>query len=87
MRSRSALRSAFGLTKSASPCEEVKGACEILGLGPLYVAHDGKLVAVVEADGAEAIVGRMRENPYGRDAAIIGEVEAEPRGIVQWPLD
>jgi hydrogenase expression/formation protein HypE len=62
--------------------EEVKGACEILGLDPLYVANEGKLVAVVEADVAEAIVGRMRENPYGRDAAIIGEVEAEPRGIV-----
>jgi hydrogenase expression/formation protein HypE len=62
--------------------EEVKGACEILGLDPLYVANEGKLVAVVSADIADSLVRRMRENPYGRDACIIGEVKAEPQGIV-----
>ena len=62
--------------------EEVKGACEILGLDPLYVANEGKLIAVVEGDVAERLVARMKENPAGRDAAIIGEVKAEPRGIV-----
>jgi hydrogenase expression/formation protein HypE len=62
--------------------EEVKGACEILGLDPLYVANEGKLVAVVAAEIAEALVARMKEHPYGRDACVIGEVRAEPRGIV-----
>jgi hydrogenase expression/formation protein HypE len=62
--------------------EEVKGACEILGLDPLYVANEGKLVAVVSSDIADALVTRMRENIYGRDACIIGEVRTEPQGIV-----
>lgn len=62
--------------------EEVHGACEILGLDPLYVANEGKLVAIVAGDIAEQLVARMRENPYGRDACIIGEVKAEPQGIV-----
>jgi len=62
--------------------EEVRGACEILGLDPLYVANEGKLIAIVSADVAESIVARMRENPYGRNACIIGEVVAEPQGIV-----
>jgi hydrogenase expression/formation protein HypE len=62
--------------------EEVKGACEILGLDPLYVANEGKLVAIVAADIADALVMRMRENPVGRNASIIGEVVAEPNGIV-----
>ena len=62
--------------------EEVHGACEILGLDPLYVANEGKLVAVVAADIAERLVARMRENIYGRGACVIGEVKAEPQGIV-----
>ncbi|MEW6126055.1 MAG: hydrogenase expression/formation protein HypE [Acidobacteriota bacterium] len=62
--------------------EEVKGACEILGLDALYVANEGKLIAVVADDIAEALVARMRKNIYGRDACIIGEVKAEPQGIV-----
>lgn len=62
--------------------EEVKGACEILGLDPLYVANEGKLVALVSPQIAEPLVARMRENVYGRDACVIGEVKAEPQGIV-----
>lgn len=62
--------------------EEVKGACEILGLDPLYVANEGKLVALVAGDAAERIVERMKRNKYGRDACIIGEVKSEPKGIV-----
>lgn len=62
--------------------EEVKGACEILGLDPLYVANEGKLVAIVDGAIADALVGRMRETPVGRDACVIGEVRADPRGIV-----
>jgi hydrogenase expression/formation protein HypE len=62
--------------------DQVKGACEILGLDPLYVANEGKLIAIVAADMAEPLVARMRKNRYGRDASIIGEVKAEPPGIV-----
>jgi hydrogenase expression/formation protein HypE len=62
--------------------EEVKGACEILGLDPLYVANEGKLIAFVASEIAEAVVARMKANRYGRDACIIGEVKAEPKGIV-----
>ncbi|HEV2914823.1 MAG TPA: hydrogenase expression/formation protein HypE [Pyrinomonadaceae bacterium] len=62
--------------------EEVKGACEILGLDPLYVANEGKLVAVVSADLAGPLLERMRQNARGHDARIIGEVKAEPQGIV-----
>jgi hydrogenase expression/formation protein HypE len=62
--------------------EEVKGACEILGLDPLYVANEGKLLAVVAPESAEKIIARMRANPHGQGACIIGEVKAEPQGIV-----
>jgi hydrogenase expression/formation protein HypE len=62
--------------------EEVHGACEILGLDPLYVANEGKLVAIVAAEVAEPLVARMRQNRYGTDACIIGEVKPDPRGIV-----
>ena len=61
---------------------EVHGACEILGLDPLYVANEGKLVAIVAAEAAERIVQRMKANPYGSNTAVIGEVKSEPRGIV-----
>jgi len=60
----------------------VKGACEILGLDPLYVANEGKLVAIVAAELAEPLVARMKHEPYGGDACVIGEVKAEPGGIV-----
>jgi len=60
----------------------VKGACEILGLDPLYVANEGKLFAIVAADLAEPLVSRMKRHRYGADACIIGEVKTEPQGIV-----
>jgi len=62
--------------------EEVKGACEILGLDPLYVANEGKLIAIVDGSIADSLLARMRENRYGRGACIIGEVKTEPQGIV-----
>ena len=62
--------------------EEVRGACEILGLDPLYVANEGKLIAIVSGEIANPLVERMRQNPFGRDACIIGEVKPEPKGIV-----
>jgi hydrogenase expression/formation protein HypE len=61
----------------------VKGACELLGLDPLTVANEGKLVAVVEAGDAETLVRAMRAHPLGRDAAVIGEVQADGPGIVR----
>ncbi|MCS6926020.1 MAG: hydrogenase expression/formation protein HypE [Candidatus Binatia bacterium] len=62
--------------------ESVKGACEILGLDPLYVANEGKLIALVAADAAEAVVGAMRRHPLGREARIIGEAVAQHPGVV-----
>jgi len=62
--------------------EEVQGACEILGLDPLYVANEGRLVAVVAAGIADRMLCRMRKHPLGCDSCIIGEVQSEPRGIV-----
>jgi hydrogenase expression/formation protein HypE len=62
--------------------DTVRGACEILGLDPLYVANEGKLVAIVPEDCAEALVARMRENTLGREARVIGEVVAEHPAMV-----
>ena len=57
----------------------VQGACDMLGDDVLQVANEGKMVCVVAADEAEAALAAMRANPYGADAAIIGEVtEAQP---------
>jgi hydrogenase expression/formation protein HypE len=62
--------------------DEVKGACEMLGLDPLYVANEGKLVAIVEASEAEALVEVMRNHPLGRDARVIGAVSGRNVGMV-----
>jgi len=62
--------------------EEVKGACAILGLDPLYVANEGKLLAIVPAEGADAVLAAMQAHPLGREAAIIGEVTADHAGFV-----
>jgi hydrogenase expression/formation protein HypE len=63
--------------------DSVKGACEILGLDPLYVANEGKLVAVVAADAAQIVLERMRQHPLGHNARIIGEVVAQhPRMVI-----
>ncbi len=57
--------------------EGVKAACELLGFDPVYVANEGKLVAIVEPVDADKILAQMKQNNYGRDAAIIGEVTNE----------
>ena len=62
--------------------EEVRGACEMLGFEPWNMANEGKLVAIVAAEAAEAILSGMREHPLGRDAAIIGEVKEDSPGKV-----
>ena len=62
---------------------EVKAACEILGLDPLYVANEGKLVCVCAASAAEQLLAAIRKHPLGCDAMQIGEVNADPHGFVQ----
>jgi hydrogenase expression/formation protein HypE len=62
--------------------DDVKGACELLGLDPLYVANEGKLVAIVAPDAADELVSVMRRNPRGRDAVIIGTVGNRHAGLV-----
>ena len=60
----------------------VQNACSLLGLDPLYVANEGKLVAFVPPDHADAVLAAMRAHPYGADAAVIGECVAEHPGMV-----
>jgi hydrogenase expression/formation protein HypE len=62
--------------------EEVKGACEILGLDPLYVASEGKLLAFVSASEVGQVLAAMRNHPSGRDASLIGEVVSDHPGLV-----
>ncbi|MFB2768641.1 hydrogenase expression/formation protein HypE [Pelatocladus sp. BLCC-F211] len=62
--------------------EEVKGVCEILGLDPLYLANEGKLVVVVKNEHADTVLSAMKSHPAGKDACIIGEVIPSPAGIV-----
>ena len=62
--------------------EEVRGACEMLGLDPLYVANEGKLVAIVASDAAERLLQAMRRHPLAQNAQIIGTVLADDPGLV-----
>jgi hydrogenase expression/formation protein HypE len=62
--------------------ETVRGACEMLGLDPLYVANEGKLLAIVAPEIAEKILARMQTHPLGRDSRIIGQVIEPPQGMV-----
>lgn len=61
----------------------VAGACELLGLDPLYIANEGKLVAICSTDDSERLLSAMRAHPLGREAAIIGQVVAGPPYCVQ----
>jgi hydrogenase expression/formation protein HypE len=61
---------------------EVSGACEILGLDPLYVASQGRLVAIVAAEKADDAVTALRSDRLGARAAIVGEVRTKPEGMV-----
>jgi hydrogenase expression/formation protein HypE len=60
----------------------VAAACELLGIDPLYVANEGKFVAIVAADEADAALVALRAHPFGADAVGIGEIRKEPPGIV-----
>jgi hydrogenase expression/formation protein HypE len=61
---------------------EVAGAAEILGIDPLYVANEGKLIAVVAPEAADEALSALRSHPLGRDASLIGEVGSAPEGLV-----
>lgn len=80
-----AKRSVVGMLlreKSIPVRESVKGACELLGLDPLYVANEGKLLAIVAPEMAPAVLRQMQQHPLGADAAIIGEVVSDHSGMV-----
>jgi hydrogenase expression/formation protein HypE len=71
------------LTEAAIPVRaEVHAACELLGLDPLYVANEGKLVAVVPPEDADRVLEVMRRHLLGRDAAVVGTVVADHPGMV-----
>jgi len=73
----------MALDEEAIPIrEEVRGACELLGLDPLYVANEGKLVAIVAPDSADAALVAMRRHQLGAQASIIGTVTSAHRGMV-----
>jgi len=60
----------------------VNGACDLLGIDPLYVANEGKLVAVVAPDEADAALAALRAHPRGCDAAVVGEIRDDPARVV-----
>jgi hydrogenase expression/formation protein HypE len=61
---------------------EVQSACELLGLDPVYVANEGKAVFFVAPEAAARVLGILRGHPLGRDAAVIGQVTAEHKGML-----
>jgi hydrogenase expression/formation protein HypE len=74
---------AVRLAEAALPvAPAVTGACEILGIDPLYVASEGRLVAVVAPEQAEAALAGLREHPLGAGAADVGEIGVDPPGLV-----
>ena len=71
------------LMESSLPIhEQVRGACELLGLDPLYVANEGKLIAIVAPEAADAVLRAMRNHPLGAEAQVIGTVRKENAGLV-----
>jgi len=62
--------------------DSVLGACEILGLDPLYIANEGKLIAIVSPEDSDKVLNCMKAHPYGRESAVIGQVVAENPGRV-----
>ena len=62
--------------------ENVRGMCEIFGFDPLYVANEGKIVIIASANSADTVINTLRNNKYGKNAAIIGEVTEDQKGKV-----
>ena len=81
-----AAKSRVGITleeRCVAVREEVRGACELLGLDPIYVANEGKLVAIVDPCAADAVLAAMHKHVYGREARIVGTVtESNPGTVV-----
>jgi len=74
---------AIRIVESGLPVrEDVRAACELLGIDPMYVANEGKMVFVVPPEGADAALAALRAHPLGRHAAMVGTVEPEPAGVV-----
>jgi hydrogenase expression/formation protein HypE len=72
------------ISETALPVNpEVNAACEFLGLDPLYVANEGKLVAICPPEDAGRLLAAMRAHPLGQRAALIGEVTEDPHHFVQ----
>ena len=61
---------------------QVKGACDLLGLDPLYIANEGILLAILDAGKTDAVLLVMRSHPFGSKSAVIGEVQDSPNGMV-----
>jgi hydrogenase expression/formation protein HypE len=62
---------------------QVEAACELLGLDPLYIANEGKLIAIVAPEAADAVLAAMKQHPLGRLAVCIGTVTEDPHCFVQ----
>jgi hydrogenase expression/formation protein HypE len=78
----------FRIDEAAIPVKpEVAAACELLGLDPLHVANEGKLVAVVTPDGASSLLAAMHADPLGAEAAVIGHVVEDDQRFVQMTTD
>jgi hydrogenase expression/formation protein HypE len=71
------------LDEASLPVEpQVLGACDMLGIDPLYVANEGKFVAIVAPEQADAAINALRTHPQGSRATIVGEIVPQPAGIV-----
>ncbi len=82
-RDRPAGRRCCAIDEDALPVHDVvRGVAEILGIDPLYIANEGELVAIVAAEHADRALALMRSRREGQEAAAIGEVRAEPEGMV-----
>jgi hydrogenase expression/formation protein HypE len=78
-----ATQSEVGITiqENALPIRpEVAAACELLGFDPLYIANEGKLLAIVDGNDADNVLKVMKKNKYGKDAVIIGDVQDSQPG-------
>jgi hydrogenase expression/formation protein HypE len=72
------------LQETAIPvAPQVEAACELLGLDPLNIANEGKLIAIVAPEAADAALTALRAHPLGAQAACIGEISADPNRFVQ----
>lgn len=77
-------RAGMRIEEAAIPVKEsVRGVCEILGLDPLYVANEGKLIAFCPADDADKLLAAMRKVPEGKEAALIGRVVEDENAFVE----